>query len=72
LLDLRRHRRPVRQAFEVYRLSTHPAWLDHLATDVFLTPAEFEAVYGAVFPGADFTPFYRTLAMHWQKPESAT
>lgn len=72
LLDLRRHRRPIREAFELYRLSTHPAWLDHLATDVFLTDAEFRVVYEEVFPGATFTPFYRTLAMYWRKPESAT
>ncbi len=65
LLDLCRGRRPVRQAIEVYRLSVHPGWLDHLTTDVFLTPAEYQQVYEAVFPGAGFTPFYRTMAMHW-------
>jgi SAM-dependent methyltransferase len=68
LIDLRRRRRPIREAIEVYRLSTHPGWLSHLSSDVFLTPAEFEAVYGAVFPGAEFTPMYRTIAMHWRKP----
>jgi hypothetical protein len=33
---------------------------------VFLPPEEFEQIYGAVFPGADFTPMYRTLVMHWR------
>lgn len=50
LLDVRHRRRPVRDAVELYRLSTHAAWLDHLSTDEFLTPAQFEAVYGAVLP----------------------
>jgi SAM-dependent methyltransferase len=67
LLDLRHHRRPIRDAVELYRLSTHPGWLDHLTTDVFLTREEFTQVYGMVFPGADFTPMYRTLAMHWRE-----
>ncbi len=68
-LDLRR--RPIREAIEVYRLSTHPNWLDHVSTDVFLSAGEFTALYGAVFPGADFTPMYRTMAMHWQERDSA-
>jgi hypothetical protein len=32
----------------------------------FLTPDEFEQAYAAVFPGAEFTPSYRTMAMHWK------
>jgi 2-polyprenyl-3-methyl-5-hydroxy-6-metoxy-1,4-benzoquinol methylase len=66
LVDLRRHRRPVREAVELYRLSTHPAWLAHVSTDEFLSPEEYAQTYGAVFPGADFTPMYRTMAMHWR------
>jgi len=69
--DLLHHRRPVRQAAELYRLSVHPSWLDHLATDVFLTPAEFTHRYGQVFPGAELTGMYRTLAMHWREREPA-
>jgi SAM-dependent methyltransferase len=66
--DLRRRRRPTREAVEVYRLSTHPAWLDHVTTDVFLTPDEFDATYTAVFPGAVVTPMYRARALHWRHP----
>jgi SAM-dependent methyltransferase len=66
--DLRHRRRPIREAMEVYRLSTHPAWLDHLTTDVFLPPEEFESIYGSVFPEAEFTPMYRARAVHWQHP----
>jgi SAM-dependent methyltransferase len=71
LLSDLRHRRPVRRAVEVYRLSTHPSWLDHVSTDVFLTAAEFADIHGRVFPGAEFTAMYRTMAMHWQEPDSA-
>jgi hypothetical protein len=67
LLDLRRHRRPIREAALLYRLSTHPGWLDHLTTDVFLMREEFTQLHGMVFPGADFTSMYRTLAMHWRE-----
>ena len=71
IFDLRRRRRPVREAIEVYRLSTHPGWLDHLTADVFLTPEEFEQVYGAVFPGAEITPMYRARALYWHDPNPA-
>jgi ubiquinone/menaquinone biosynthesis C-methylase UbiE len=64
--DVLHHRRPVVEAVEVFRLSVHPAWLDHVSTDVFLTPAEFAARYGAVFPNAEITAMYRARALHWR------
>ena len=63
--DVTHGRRPLRQAAEVYRLATHPAWLDHLTTDVFLSPEQFQATYTAVFPHAQITPMYRARALHW-------
>ena len=66
LLDIRRHRRPLQEAAELYKLSTHPAWLAHLERDVFLTPEEYEQTYSRVFPGARFTQFYRTVGMTWE------
>jgi len=64
--DVLHHRRPVVEAVEMFRLWVHPAWLDHVSTDVFLTPAEFVARYGAVFPDAEITPMYRARALHWR------
>jgi SAM-dependent methyltransferase len=69
IMDLRRRRRPARDAVALYRLSTDPAWLDHVSTDTFLTPDQFEQTYGQVFPAAEFTDTYRTKAMHWQAAE---
>lgn len=63
--DLTGRRRPVREAVEAYRLSTHPAWLGHLSTDVFLTPADFGRLYRAAFPGSELTPMYRATAVVW-------
>jgi SAM-dependent methyltransferase len=63
--DVLHHRRPMTEAIEVFRLSTHPAWLDHLSSDVFLTPAEFRELYLSVFPDAEITVMYRALALHW-------
>jgi SAM-dependent methyltransferase len=62
--DLRR--RGVREAWETYRLSTHPAWLDHLTSDVFLPPGEWEQIGRSVFPGCEITPMYRARALHWR------
>jgi SAM-dependent methyltransferase len=69
--DVLLHRRPVAVAVEVCRLSMHPAWLDHLVSDVFLTPAEFADHYTAAFPGAEITPMYRSCAMHWRDGSTA-
>jgi SAM-dependent methyltransferase len=64
--DVLSRRRPPREARELYRLSTEPVWLDHQASDRPLPPGQFERVYGETFPGAEFTPLCRTMAMHWQ------
>jgi hypothetical protein len=48
--DLIRQRRPPQEAWELYRLNTHPGWLDHLTSDRFLSPAEFAQRYTAAFP----------------------
>jgi SAM-dependent methyltransferase len=67
-LDLALRRRPAREALELFRLSTHPAWLDHVTADRFLSPAEFDRRYGRVFPGAHYTDLYRTRALTWDAP----
>ncbi len=66
--DLARRRRPPGEAWELFRLNTDPAWLDHLTTDRFLDPTQFTQQYGQVFPGATFTDLYRSLAMCWDNP----
>jgi SAM-dependent methyltransferase len=68
VLDVVRRRRPVREAFELFRLNIHPGWLDHITTDRFLSRAEFEQRYGSVFPGARYTDLYFARAMCWDVP----
>jgi ubiquinone/menaquinone biosynthesis C-methylase UbiE len=70
--DIVRHHRPVREARELYRLSVEPNWLDHQVSDRPLPPGRFEPVYRAVFPGAGFTPMYRSRAMHWPEQGPAS
>jgi SAM-dependent methyltransferase len=67
IADLRHRRRPVQEALAAYRLSTHPAWLDHVTTDTFLPSAEWEAVARRVLPGCHITPLYRARAAHWTR-----
>jgi ubiquinone/menaquinone biosynthesis C-methylase UbiE len=64
--DLLGRRRPLREAIEVLRLQTHPAWLDHVTTDRFLSPSEFRHRYGGIFPGGQFADLYRTCVLTWQ------
>ena len=70
LADLRhRRRRTVREAWETYRLSTHPGWLDHLTTDTFLPPSEWENTARRVLPRSTITPLHRARALHWTRPD---
>jgi hypothetical protein len=39
-----------------------------ITSDRFLPAGEFQQAYTAVFPGAEFTPSYRSMAMHWRNP----
>jgi hypothetical protein len=64
------HRRPISEAVEVFRLSVHPAWLDHVASDAFLSPDEFAHRYLDVFPDAEITHLYRARALHWRQDPS--
>jgi SAM-dependent methyltransferase len=52
-------------ALESYRLQTFRPWLDHLATDRFLTASEFDERYGGVFTGATFVPLNYFRACVW-------
>ena len=54
------------EAIEVLRLQTHPAWLDHVTSDRFLSPSEFRHRYGDIFPGGRFTDLYRSCVLTWQ------
>jgi SAM-dependent methyltransferase len=57
-IDLVRRRK---EAFALYRLDTDPAWIAHLASDCYLSRAEFQRRYSAHFPGA---AFYRARHLH--------
>lgn len=54
-------------AADVLRLLLHPRWLEQAGRDVPLTPAEFHAAYGSVFPGAVFADLGPLIAgMVWR------
>jgi ubiquinone/menaquinone biosynthesis C-methylase UbiE len=58
-------RRP-RAALELYRLTRDPGWIAHLATDRYLTRAQFERRYRAHFPNAAFWRAGHLHACHWE------
>ena len=66
--DVLGRRRPLREARELYRLSTDPVWLDHQVGDRPLLPGQFERIYRATFHGGTFTTMHRARAMHWKAP----
>jgi trans-aconitate methyltransferase len=56
-------------AAEVLRLRLHPAWLEHVTTNVPLRRDEFQRRYGAIFPGARFTDLHKeVVGMYWHAP----
>jgi ubiquinone/menaquinone biosynthesis C-methylase UbiE len=64
--DLRRH--GWRQARWLFKFRTGRRWLDHLASDRYLSPREFEHRYGAVFPGGRFRSLGYAHALIWHGP----
>jgi len=70
-LDSYRNRsRDHNAAADVLRLRLHPAWLDHVTTNIPLSRPLFHSAYRAVFPGGQFTfdLNYVVAAVHWQAP----
>jgi len=61
--DVRRH--GWRPAWWLLRFRTSGPWLEHLASDRYLSRQEFEARYGAAFPGVRFHPLGHTHALVW-------
>jgi SAM-dependent methyltransferase len=64
--DLRRHGR--QQAWWLLKFRTSTAWLDHLASDRYLSRQVFEQRYGAIFPGAEFHALGYAHALVWYNP----
>jgi 2-polyprenyl-3-methyl-5-hydroxy-6-metoxy-1,4-benzoquinol methylase len=62
--------RDLDTAVAVLRLMLHPAWLDHVTTNIPLTLIEFVNHYGAAFPGARFTQLSPVVAaVQWRAPD---
>lgn len=63
-------RRSAADAWLVLKLRQHKVWMRHAATNRPLTRDRFHQLYGAAFPGAEFTdsldPF--VCAIRWRKP----
>ncbi len=55
-------------ARELLRIRTSKAWLDHVATDRYLSSAAFERVYGAALPGAVFSRLPWFMGVVWDAP----
>jgi ubiquinone/menaquinone biosynthesis C-methylase UbiE len=59
-------------AWEIYRLSTRRAWLDHRVTDRFFSRRELESSCQALFPGhrLDVLGGPRGVVLSWDAPRS--
>jgi ubiquinone/menaquinone biosynthesis C-methylase UbiE len=56
-------------AVRALRFQLSRPWREHLASDHFLKPDEFERVYGAALPGAGFeSPRSGFMSARWDKP----
>jgi ubiquinone/menaquinone biosynthesis C-methylase UbiE len=54
-----------RDAWFEFRFWHSKPWLDHLASDRYLSRAQFREVYDDVFPGAQYDDLGFALAMRW-------
>jgi len=57
----------VRQARWLFQFRTSAAWLDHLASDRYLSRQAFERGYATLFPGARFASLGYAHALVWEK-----
>jgi 2-polyprenyl-3-methyl-5-hydroxy-6-metoxy-1,4-benzoquinol methylase len=65
----RQRSRDAQVAADVLRLRLHPAWLEHVTTNIPLSRDEFHRRYGTTFPGATFVDLHREIVgMHWRVP----
>jgi ubiquinone/menaquinone biosynthesis C-methylase UbiE len=55
----------VRDAWFEFRFWHSKPWLDHLASDRYLSRQQFREVYDEVFPGAEYDDLGFALAMRW-------
>ena len=55
----------VRDAWFEFRFWHSKPWLDHLASDRYLSRTQFRELYDDVFPGATYTDLGFALAMRW-------
>jgi len=56
-------------AADVVRLRLHPAWLEHVTTNIPLTTDQLHQQYEAVFPGVEFAALHMEVtAAHWRAP----
>jgi SAM-dependent methyltransferase len=61
----------VRQARWLFEFRTGAPWLDHLASDRYLSRQEFERRYGSIFPGARFQDLGYAHGLVWAKKNPA-
>ncbi len=54
-----------REAWFELRFWFSKPWLDHLASDRYLSRAQFRTIYDSVFPGAQYDDLGFALAMRW-------
>jgi hypothetical protein len=66
--DLRGH--GLQRAWWLLRFRTSAPWLDHLASDRYLSRSAFEQRYGAAFPGAHFSALGHAHALVWRNSNS--
>lgn len=59
----------ARNGLRLFRFRVSKPWLQHLASDRFLTPDEFRAIYGRELPGAKFISLKPFEAVVWEAPD---
>lgn len=60
-----------RDARWLLKFRTSAFWLDHIASDRYLTRQEFERRYGSIFPGASYENLGYARGLVWQKKNPA-
>ncbi|NET86885.1 MAG: class I SAM-dependent methyltransferase [Kamptonema sp. SIO1D9] len=56
-------------AWKLYKFRTSKKWLNHLASDRYLSPKQFKHIYSAIFPNCSFPKTSYFMGVTWESPK---
>ncbi|MGC4856304.1 class I SAM-dependent methyltransferase [Micromonospora sp. DT4] len=72
VFDVLRRRRGLTEAWELYRINTHPLWLRHIMSQRHLSAEQFEGIVKSTYPSCEVIDMGRARMVVWRRPADDT